>query len=60
MTIDGVTANEQFEHRIMSQTCGIVGIRIATGYAEHALLKQLLQGVLDLTWLPIIRQAGRE
>jgi len=44
----------------MSQTCGIVGIRIATGYAEHALLKQLLQGVLDFTWLPIIRQAGRE
>ena len=33
---------------------------IATGYAEHTLLKQLLQGVLDFTWLPIIRQAGRE
>ena len=45
MTIDGATTNEQFEHRIMSQTCGIVGIRIATGYTEHALLKQLLQGV---------------
>ena len=59
-TIDGVTTNEQFEHRIMSQTCGIVSIRIATGYAKHALLKQLLQGVLDFTWLPVIRQAGRE
>jgi len=44
----------------MSQTCGIVGIRIATGYAEHALFKQLLQGVPDFNWLPIIRQAGRE
>ena len=54
---DRIATDQKLVHRIIVQSCGIVGIGIPTGYAKHPLLEEFFVLVQNLAGLPPIDKA---
>jgi hypothetical protein len=60
LRVQGASLDPEFEHGVMAETIGVIGVRVTRGDLINALSQKVPQGMVNIGLMALVVDSGRE